>query len=243
MISIFKKEVVLFFSSLIGYIVIGVFLLVLGLMLWVFPDWSIIDSNFAALDSLFTLAPLIFVFLIPALTMRSFAEENQTGTIEMLITRPVKDYEIVLGKYLACLFLVFAALLPTVIYYYSVYQLGSPKGNLDSGGIMGSYIGLFLLAASFVAIGIFSSALTSNQIVSFLIAFFLCFFVHYAFSFISKMPVFVGKLDDVIQRFGIDAHYTNISRGIVDTRDIVYFISLISIFLLLTLWVLAKRKW
>ncbi|MEO1624977.1 MAG: ABC transporter permease, partial [Bacteroidota bacterium] len=193
MLSIFFKEVNTFFSSLIGYIVIGTFLVIMGLVMWVFPDYSILGYEYATMDQLFGIAPVIFVFLIPAITMRSFAEENQTGTIELLVTRPLSDWQIIGGKYLACLLLVIFAILPTLCYYYSVYQLGAPKGNLDSGAIMGSYIGLVLLGGVFVAIGIFASSLTNNQIVAFILATFLCFFFYYAFFYLSKLPIFVGK--------------------------------------------------
>lgn len=243
MISIFKKEINSFFSSLIGYIVIGIFLLMTGLTMWVFPDYSILEYNYATMDQLFTIAPIIFMYLIPAVTMRSFAEEQQTGTIELLVTRPLRDVEIVLGKYFACLALAAFALLPTLLYYYTVYELGSPKGNLDSGAIMGSYIGLLFLAGAFVAIGLFASSLTNNQIVAFILASFLCFIFHWGFLFISNLPVFVGKSDDIIQMLGIEYHYQSISRGIIDTRDIVYFISLIFVFILLTVTSLGRRKW
>lgn len=241
--SIYKKELSTFFSSLIGYIVIGVFLINMGLFMWVFADYSILNYNYASLDQLFSIAPMIFMFLIPAITMRSFAEENQTGTIELLTTKPVRDSEIILGKYLACLTLVIFAILPTLIYYYSVYQLGSPKGNLDSGAIMGSYIGLVFLGACFVAIGLFASSLSNNQIVAFILATFLCFFFHWAFYFLSKLPIFVGRLDDIIQKTGIDYHYNSISRGVIDTRDLIYFISVIALFIFLTQTVLLRRKW
>ena len=182
MLGIFLKEINTFFSSLIGYIVIGVFLIFLGLMMWVFPDSSLLDYNFATLDQLFSLAPVIFMFLIPAITMRTFAEENQSGTIELMATRALRDMEIILGKYFASLALVVFALIPTLIYYYTIYQFGAPKGNLDSGAILGSYIGLILLSGAFVAIGIFASSTTDNQIVSFLLAVFICFFFYWAFS-------------------------------------------------------------
>jgi ABC-2 type transport system permease protein len=243
MIGLFLKEVNAFFSSLIGYIVIGVFLAILGLVMFVFPDTSLLHYNYATLDQLFDMAPVIFMFLIPAITMSSFAEEKQTGTIELLATRPITDLQIILGKYFACLALVAFALLPTVLYYYTVYQLGSPKGNLDGGAILGSYIGLFLLAASFVSIGLFASSLSNNQIVAFIFAAFLCFLLHWGFDFFSRMPFFVGRGDDVVQMFGIDYHYMSISRGILDTRDILYFFSVIGIFLLFTLTALGKRKW
>ncbi len=241
--SIFLKEVNVFFSSLIGYIVIGAFLTVLGLVLFVFPDTSLLQYNYATLDQLFSIAPMIFAFLIPAITMRSFAEEQQTGTIELLATKPVSDLAIVLGKFFACLSLVLFAILPTLLYYYTVYQLGSPRGNLDSGAIMGSYLGLVFLGGAFVAIGIFASSLTNNQIVAFVLATFLCFFVHWGFDFLSRLPVFVGKSDVLVQMLGIEYHYQSISRGIVDSRDFIYFLSVIAIFIALTLTSLSKRKW
>jgi ABC-2 type transport system permease protein len=243
MAAIFFKEINAFFSSLIGYIVIGVFLVIMGLVMWVFPDYSVIDGNYATLDTLFTMAPMIFMFLIPAVTMRSFAEENQSGTIELLVTRPVTDRQIVAGKFLACLVLVIFALLPTALYYVSVYQLGAPKGNLDSGGILGSYIGLLFLASAFVAIGVFASSLTNNQIVAFVLATFLCFFTYLAFDYLSRLPVFFGKTDDIVQSIGISYHYNSISRGVLDTRDLVYFISISAVFLAATVLSLGRRKW
>jgi ABC-2 type transport system permease protein len=243
MTAIFFKEINAFFSSLIGYIVIGVFLVIMGLVMWVFPDYSVIDGNYATLDTLFSMAPLIFMFLIPAVTMRSFAEERQSGAIELLVTRPVTDWQIVAGKFLACLALVLFALLPTVLYYFSIYQLGAPKGNLDSGGILGSYIGLLFLASAFVAIGVFASSLTSNQIVAFVLATFLCFFTYLAFDYLSRLPVFFGKTDDIVQSFGIAYHYNSVSRGVLDTRDLTYFISISALFLAATVLSLGRRKW
>lgn len=243
MLSIFTKEVNIFFSSLIGYIVIGVFLVILGMIMFVFPDTSLLEYNFATLDQLFEIAPLIFMFLIPAITMRSFAEENQNGTIELLATKPVTDLSIVLGKYFASLLLVLFALLPTLLYYYTVYQLGAPKGNLDSGAILGSYIGLLFLAGAFIAIGLFASSLTNNQIVAFVLATFLSFLLFYGFFYLSKLPVFVGKGDDVVQMIGMDYHYNSVSRGVLDTRDLIYFLSLIGLFIGMTLLSLDRRKW
>ncbi len=243
MLTIFLKEINTFFSSLIGYIVVGVFLGILGLIMFVFPDTSLLNYNYATLDQLFDIAPMVFVFLIPAVTMRSFAEEQQTGTIELLATRPLTDLQIVSGKFFACLSLVVFALLPTLLYYYTVHQLGSPKGNLDSGAIMGSYLGLIFLAATFVAIGIFASSLTNNQIVGFILATFLCFIFHWGFFFFSKLPIFVGKVDDIVQMVGIDYHYMSISRGVIDTRDVIYFISVIGIFVAMTVTSLERRKW
>jgi ABC-2 type transport system permease protein len=243
MLAIFRKEINAFFSSLIGYIVIGVFLILMSLLLWVFPDYSILDSNYANLDTLFGIAPMIFMFLIPAVTMRTLAEETQSGTIELLVTRPISDWQIVGGKYLACLALVAFALVPTILYYITVYQLGATPGNLDSGGIAGSYIGLFFLAAAFTAIGLFASSLTNNQIVAFVMAAFLCFFVYLAFGFLSQLPIFYGKSDDVVQSFGIEYHYNSMSRGVLDTRDLIYFISVIAFFLSATVLSLGRRRW
>ncbi|MCR9286438.1 MAG: gliding motility-associated ABC transporter permease subunit GldF [Bacteroidetes bacterium] len=243
MLSIFQKEINSFFSSLIGYIVIGVFLVVLGLIMFVFADTSILSYNYATLDQLFGIAPMIFMFLIPAITMRSFAEEQQSGTIELLVTRPLNDLEIILGKFFACLGLVVFAIIPTLLYYYTVYNLGSPQGNLDSGAIIGSYIGLVFLAATFVAIGLFASSLTQNQIIAFILATFLCFIFYWGFWFFSKLPGFVGKGDDIVQMIGIDYHYNSISRGVIDTRDVIYFLSLIGVFIMMTATSLERRKW
>lgn len=243
MLSILKKEINAFFSSLIGYVVMGVFLVLMGLVMFVFPDYSVLDGNYASLDTLFGIAPMIFMFLIPAVTMRTLAEEQQSGTIELLVTRPVSDWQIVMAKFLASLILVIFTLIPTLIYYFTVYSLGAPKGNLDSGGIFGSYIGLVFLAAAFVAIGVFASSLTNNQIVAFVLATFLSFFVYLAFGFLSRLPVFYGKIDDVVQSFGIEYHYNSMSRGVLDTRDIIYFISLIGLFLTATTLSLGRRKW
>ncbi|MDQ3141038.1 MAG: gliding motility-associated ABC transporter permease subunit GldF [Bacteroidota bacterium] len=239
--TIFRKEIRSFFSTLIGYVVIGVFLLLLGLMMWVFPDYSILYYNYATLDQLFFIAPIIFLFLIPALTMRSFSEEIQNGTLEILITKPIEEKEIVLGKFLACLCLVLISLIPTLLYFYSVYQLGSPVGNIDTGAVAGSYIALLFLSASFVAIGLFSSSLSKNQVVSFLLAMFLCFFIYFGFYFFSKIPLFFGRVDDLVQRFGIDDHYNSMSKGLIDTRDVLYFLSLIGFFIFITVENIKRR--
>jgi ABC-2 type transport system permease protein len=243
MISIFKKEVNLFLSSLIGYIAIGVFLIATGLFFWVFPDYSVINYGFSSMDSFFGMAPYIFLFLIPAITMRSFAEETQTGTMELLATRPISDWEIILGKYLACVFLVLLAILPTFVYYYSVYQLGMPKGNLDVGATWGSYLGLFSLGAVFVAIGIFCSSITSNQIIAFILALFLCGFFYDAFASLAQLQVFYAKTDAIVESIGISYHYASISRGVIDSRDVIYFLSMITAFLAFTKFAVEKRKW
>lgn len=239
---IYLKELTSFFSSLIGYVVIAIFLLFLGLVIWVFPDYSILYFYYATLDQLFEISPLIFLFLIPSITMRGFSEEIQSGTLEVLQSKPLTNWDIVLGKYLASITLVIFALIPTLLYYYSVYDLGSPKGNIDAGAVLGSYMGLLLLAASFAAIGILASSWSNNQIVAFLLAAFMCFIFYWGFLFLSKLPVFVGSLDDMVQWLGIDHHYRHISQGLIDTRDVVYFGSVIFIFLLLSTLQLEKLR-
>ncbi len=223
--------------------VIIVFLLINGLFLWVFQgDFNILDFGYANMDGLFMIAPFVFLFLIPAITMRSFSEEKRVGTIEMILTKPLTDFQIVMAKYLAGLTLVVFSLLPTLIYMFSVYRLGLPPGNLDMGGTWGSYIGLLFLGASFVAIGLFSSTLTDNQIVSFIIGVFLSGFLYIGFEFIYSLDWF-GNLDLFIKSLGINSHYTSMSRGVIDTRDVIYFLSVIFLFIILAKHSLERRKW
>ena len=235
MLSIYRKELAGFFSSFIGYLAIGVFLLLLGLIMFVFPDTGLLNYNYASLDQLFELAPWVFLILIPAITMRALAEERQQRTLELLLTYPLTPTQIVLGKYFACLTIALLALVPTLIYFYTVYELGSPRGNLDIGGTIGSYIGLSFLAGIFCAIGLFASSLTQNQITGFLLSAILCFLVHYGFEYISDLPVFVGKVDNVLQQLGIEHHYRSVSRGLLVVPDIVYFISVAGWFLYSTI--------
>lgn len=243
MLALLKKEINSFLNSLIGYLVIIVFLLINGLFLWVFPlQFNILDFGFASIDNLFMLSPFVFLFLIPAITMRSFADEQKTGTIELLLTKPLPDMQIIIAKYLAGLILVLFALLPTLVYFVSVYKLGLPPGNIDLGGMWGSYLGLLFLGAGFVAIGIFASSLAENQIVAFITAVFLCGFLYIGFEFIYSLSLF-GKIDLFIQSLGMNAHYTSMSRGVIDSRDLLYFGSLIAIFLMLTKIKLESRKW
>lgn len=243
MFILLKKEVSGFLNSVLGYVVISVFLLVNGLFLWVFPgDSNILDFGYANLDGLFLIGPFVFLFLIPAITMRFFAEEKKSGTIELLMTRPLTDMQVILAKYLAGLFLVIIALLPTLLYYFSVYQLGFPKGNLDTGGMWGSYIGLLFLGAAFVSIGIFASSITDNQIISFVLAVVLSGFTYMGFELIYQLDLF-GNFDLFVKSLGISSHYSAISRGVVDSRDVLYFLSVIAIFLLLTRFSLESRKW
>jgi ABC-2 type transport system permease protein len=220
-----------------------VFLLVLGLFMWIFPDTNILDFGYATLDSFFNISPYIFIFLIPAITMRSFAEEINTGTIELLSTRPVTELQIILGKYFAALSLVFIAIVPTFIYFYTVYHLASPVGNVDVGGILGSYFGLLFLGAVFVSIGIFCSAITSNQIVAFILGVFLCFFLYMAFDYISQFGLFVGKNDYTVESIGLNAHYNAMGKGVIDSRDVIYFLSTITLFIVLTRTSLSRRRW
>lgn len=226
---------------MIAYITVGLLLAVLGLVLWVFPDFSLLQTPFASIDALFEIAPLIFIFLIPAFTMRTFAEEKQAATLEVLLTRPISSWHIVTGKYLATITWLAIALLPTLIYVFSIYQLGSPPGNIDLGQIGASYFGLFLLGAVFCAIGVFASAQTSNQIVAFVMAVFFCFVLYYGFYFISRIASFTGSLDAIIESLGIDYHYHSISRGVIETRDLMYFICLIGLCLTWTWVTITKR--
>lgn len=244
MISLLRKEINQFFSSLTGYLAILVFLVVTALFLFVFPgSLNVFDFGFADLSPFFELAPLVLLFLIPAITMRTFAEERSTGTLEWLVTKPLTDWSIVGAKYLAALVLLLFSLLPTLIFVYTIYQLADPVGAIDTGSIIGSYIGLLLLGAVFIAIGLLASALSANQIVAFILGVFLCFFVFYAFDFIGDMEVFQGNADYYIKQIGINAHYQSISRGVLDTRDLVYFLSVAGLFLAATKTALERRKW
>ena len=231
--ALFLKEIRVFLSSLIGYVVMGVFLLITGLFLWVFPgDTNLLDMGFASLDSLFFVTPWVFIFLIPAITMRSFSEERRTGTIELLLTKPLSEWQIILAKYGAGLLLVWIALLPTLVYYITIYQLGNPVGNLDSGGIWGSYLGLFFLASAYVAIGLFCSSLTDNQIIAFLSAALLSFVMYSGFQSIANFDL-LGSFDSLVSALGMQAHFNSLGRGVVDSRDVVYFVIVTYLFLLL----------
>ncbi len=238
--TILHKEVAAFFNSLIAYMVIAVFLTGVGLFFWGF-EGNILDTGLANMDILFDIGPYMFLFLVPAITMRSFSEEMKSGTLEFLITKPLTDWHIILGKYFAAVFLVFFSLLPTLIYYITIYILGNPTGNLDQGAIWGAYIGLFFLGAIFAAIGIFTSALTDSQIVAFIGGVFLCFFLFLAFELTAGLSAFAG-INGVFIKIGIMEHYRSISRGVIDTRDMLYFVTLIAIFLILTKMVLNVRK-
>jgi ABC-2 type transport system permease protein len=242
MYAVFKRELFSLLNSLMAYITIGIFLLASGLLLWFFPDTSILDYGYAELNAFFTLAPFLFLFLIPALTMRSFAEERREGTYVLLVLRPLTDWQIILAKYFSCLILILFALIPTGVYYFSIYKLGFPEGNIDGGAVIGSYLGLILLAASYTAIGILSSSLTKNQVVAFAIAVFLCFIAYSGFDAMSK--VFgLRSVESLLLGLSISNHYQSISRGVLDTRDLVYFLTFILLFLGLTKIVIGGRKW
>lgn len=242
MIRIFYKELNGFLNSLIAYIVIGVFLVGIGMLMWVFPETAVLDYGYADMDTLFSLGPYVFIFLIPAITMRSFAEERKMGTMEFLLTKPLTEWNIILGKFFAGFCLVLVAVAPTLIYYYSVSLLGEPAGNIDTPGVIGSYIGLILLGGVFCSIGIFASSITPNQIVSFITAAFLCLIFYSGFDSFSSL-VAEGTLALQIRQLGILAHYDSMSRGLIDSRDLFYFISLTGLMLLLTKTVLSSRQW
>ena len=228
--SICKKELRQFFSSLTGYIAVIVFLLANGLMLFVFRD-NIFEFGYATLERFFLLAPWILLLLIPAITMRSFSDEFRSGTFEILQTRPLTRAEITIGKYLGSLIVVLIALLPTIVYFFSIQSLSANEG-IDTGATVGAYIGLFFLTAVFTSIGVLASSFTSNAVIAFISALIGCVLLYYGFSAISQLPVFEGGLDYYIEMIGVAFHYRSISRGVIDTRDIIYFLSLI--FLLLT---------
>ncbi|RMG19782.1 MAG: gliding motility-associated ABC transporter permease subunit GldF [Bacteroidetes bacterium] len=239
-ITIFRKEVATFLNSLIGYLVISVFLTGVGLFFWVFPQ-NVIESTYASMEPLFTFGPLFFLFLVPAITMRAFSDEIRTGTIELLMTKPLTDWEIIMGKYLATAFLVLFSLLPTLIYYFTVYWLGNPVGNIDTGATVGAYIGLFFLGCIFGAIGMFSSALSSNQIVAFILGVFLCFFFFLGFDFLADIPAMEG-INRWLLSLSINEHYQSISRGVIDTRDALYFLTFVCIALIATKISLAEKR-
>ena len=240
--SIYFKELNAFLSSLSGYVVLLVFLIASGLFLWVLPDNNILDYGYASMEQFFAITPWLLLFLIPAITMRSFSEEFSKGTIEWLGTKPLTNFQIISGKFLASFSLVLIALLPTLIYLFSIHWLVMDNASLDSGGIIGAYIGLLLLAASFTAIGIFCSSITENQIISFLAALFLCFIFYNGFEAFSRIAAFRGGADYYLAMIGMDYHYDSLSRGLIDTRDVIYFVALTALFIGLTRFSLKKRS-
>ena len=243
MFAIFRKEISGFFSSLTGYIVIIVFLLVNSLFMWILPgEWNILDNGYAGLDTIFFLSPWVFMFLVPAVTMKMIAEEKHLGTIELIYSRPITERGIIYGKYFASVALVLLALLPGLIYYFSVYQLGESPGNLDRGGTMGSYIGLFFLASVYASAGIFASSLSDNQVTAFIIAVLICFILFMGFDSFAYLPG-LKKMDEFVIRLGINEHYKSMSRGVIDIKDVVYFVAVVVFFNEATRLHLLSRKW
>lgn len=238
--SICKKELNQFFSNLTGYVAIILFLLINGIFLFTLPDSSILEYGYATLDKFFELAPWVLLFLVPAITMRSLSDEFKAGTFEILKTRPLTQWQIVLGKYYAILVVLVFVIIPTFIYIYTIRSL-SASGNIDSGGTAGSYIGLFLLAAVFAAISLCCSSFTSNAVIAFLISAFACLILYFGFAAISKLTIFQGNADYYIEMLGIDFHYRSISRGVLDSRDVIYFGSIIFLSLLITVKNLEKK--
>lgn len=230
MFAILKKEINTFFSSPIGYLVIAIFLLLNGLFLWVFKgDFNILDYGFADLSSFFLITPWILMFLIPAVTMRSFSDEKKQGTLELLLTKPLSTLQIVLGKYFGALILIILAIIPTFLYVFTVYQLGNPVGNLDMGSTLGSYFGLLFLITSYTAIGVFASTLSDNQIVAFLIAISICFLFYIGFEGIAEFTS-----STFLEQFGMSYHFKSMGRGVLDSRDIIYFLSITIFFISIT---------
>ena len=243
MFSIYKKELTGFFSTLTGYIVIGVFLVINSLFMWVFPgELNIPEGGYASLETIFIISPWVFLFLVPAVTMRMISEEKRLGTIELLYSRPITESRIVAGKYLASVTLVLLSLLPLVVSYLTVWFTGNPTGNLDIGGTWGSMTGLFFLAAIYASIGLFASSLTENQVISFIVAVIICFIMFTGFDSLAMLPG-LRQIDELVIRLGINEHYRSMSRGVIDTGDIAYFMVVIVIFNEATRLVLTSRKW
>lgn len=239
--SIFIKEINSFFSSIVGYVALLVFLVACSLFLWIIPNYSMLEYGYASMERFFDIAPWLLLLLVPAVTMRSFADEFRTGTIEWLSTKPVSDLEIILGKYLATVALIFFALLPTLIYVYTINNLSYPDISIDRGAIIGSYVGLFFLAATFAAVGVFCSSLTANQVVGFLVSLLACYVLYTGFEQLSKLPKFAEGIDYYLSMVGMEFHYNSISRGLIDSRDVIYFISVIAFFISLTRFSLTSR--
>ena len=238
--SIIVRELKSFFGSPIGYLVIAIFLLLNGLFLWIFNgDYNILNSGFADLSPFFTIAPWILIFLIPAVTMRSFSDEKKQGTLELLLTKPLSIWEIVNGKFLGAMLLIVIAIIPTFIYVYVISSLGMPEGNIDMGSTIGSYFGLLFLIAAYCSIGIFTSTLSENQIVAFILSVFLCFVFFFAFE---GLATYLPTAENFISSMGMDNHFKSMSRGVIDTRDVLYFISLTILFLSLTVFKLKSSK-
>lgn len=240
MLSIFKKEVSTFFNSLIGYIVIAVFLLLTSLVVWIYPDTNIMDYGFAEMDVFFNYCPYILIFLVSAITMRMFSEEEKSGTLELLLTKPVKLIDIILGKYFAALWIIVLAIAPTLVYYFSIYYLGNPKGNIDSASVVGSYFGLILLAAAFAAIGIFTSSITKNQVIAFISAAILCYFAFDGFAQLTSL--FSGSFGYFLSYFSLDFHFDALGKGLLDSRNLIYLLSFSFVFIFMTYNSLNRKR-
>jgi ABC-2 type transport system permease protein len=234
------REIKSFFGSPIGYLVIAIFLILNGLFLWIFDgDYNILNSGFADLSPFFTISPWILIFLIPAVTMRSFSDEMKQGTLELLLTKPLSIWQIVNGKFFGAVLLIVIAIIPTFIYVYVISSLGMPEGNIDMGSTIGSYFGLLFLISGYSAIGIFTSTLSDNQIVAFLLAVFLCFFFYFGFDGIAT---YLPSIENFISNLGMNSHFKSMSRGVIDTRDLLYFVSSTILFLSLSVFKLKSLK-
>jgi ABC-2 type transport system permease protein len=242
MIQVFFRELNGFLNSLIGYLVIAVFLVAMGLLMWVFPDTSVLDYGYADMDTLFSVGPYVFIFLVPAITMRSFAEEKKLGTLELLLTKPLTETDIVVGKFFASFCLVVISLIPTLIYYFSLSTLGNPPGNVDTPGVIGSFTGMILLGAAFCAVGILASSITPNQVVSFIVAAFLSFVLYAGLDSIAALSA-SGETALMIRQLGMLYHFESMGKGLIDSRDVIYFLSVGGVLLLSTKTILSSRSW
>ena len=238
--AILLREIKSFFGSIIGYLVIAVFLVICSLYLWVFEgDYNILNSGFADMSPFFTIVPLVFIFLIPAVTMRSFSDEKKQGTLELLLTKPISLWQIVNGKFLGAFVVILLALLPTVIYVYVLYLFGMPEGNIDLGSTIGSYFGVLFIVAAYSAIGVFTSTLSENQIVAFILSVFLCFIFYLGFD---GLATYFPDFENIIASLGMNSHFKSMSRGVIDTRDVLYFLSITIAFLSFTVFKLKSLK-
>ncbi|WP_143959959.1 gliding motility-associated ABC transporter permease subunit GldF [Litoribacter populi] len=238
--SLLKKEINSFFNQLTGYLIVIIFLISIGLIVWVFPDTSVLEYGYADLDPLFSYTPFVFVFLVPAITMKMIAEEKKTGTWELLMTSPINPFQIVLAKYLAAVLLVLIAVLPTLIYHFSISQLGSPVGNIDSAGFFGSFIGLVFIGAVFAAIGIFSSALTDNQIVAFVVGVFLSFFLYFGLTAATDLMA-LSEFSLWLENISLSYHYRSLSRGVIVSSNLLYFFAMITVLLGSTALIIRRK--
>lgn len=240
MLSLLTKEINGFFNQITGYLILGVFLIAIGLIVWVFPDTSVLEYGFADLEALFVYTPYVFVFMVPAVTMKMIAEEKRSGTWELLMTAPMSTFQIVMAKYLASVVLVIVALLPTLVYHFSIVQLGDPVGNIDSAGFFGSFFGLMLIGAVFTAIGLFSSSLTDNQIVAFVVGVFISFLLYFGLTALTDLQAASG-FSLFLENISLSYHYRSMSRGVIDSFNLLYFLTLITIFLTATAFIIRRK--